>query len=179
MRLTLLQQIQAALFAIIIAGLSQLTIPLGLVPLTGQTFAIGLAVTFLGTRTGTMAILIYLLLGLIGLPVFAGFSSGIGVLFGPTGGYLVGFIFNGLVTGSLLSFKSNNYWWAIIANIAGALATLAFGTVWLKWSTGMDWSAAFSGGFVLFILPGIIKAVAAAVLGIFLRNRLAHKLALR
>lgn len=179
MRLTLRQQIQAALFAIIIAGLSQLTIPLGLVPLTGQTFAIGLAVTFLGTRTGTMAILIYLLLGLIGLPVFAGFSSGIGVLFGPTGGYLVGFIFNGLVTGSLLSFKSNNYRWAIIANIVGALATLAFGTVWLKWSTGMDWSAAFSGGFVLFILPGIIKAVAAAVLGIFLRNRLAHKLALR
>ena len=56
-------------FAIIIAGLSQLTIPLGLIPLTGQTFAVGLAVTFLGMRTGTMSILIYLLLGLIGLPV--------------------------------------------------------------------------------------------------------------
>ncbi|OTN75267.1 hypothetical protein A5886_000337 [Enterococcus sp. 8G7_MSG3316] len=178
MKLTLREQIQAALFAIIIAGLSQLTIPLGLIPLTGQTFAVGLAVTFLGMRTGTMAIIIYLLLGLIGLPVFAGFTSGIGILLGPTGGYLVGFIFNGLLTGAMMSYKPTNYWWGIIANIAGALATLAFGTLWLKWSAGMTWSAAFNGGFVLFILPGIIKAVAAAVLGIFLRKRLGRRLAL-
>ena len=98
MKIPLREQIYAAFFAIIIAGLSQLTIPLGLIPLTGQTFAVGLAVTFLGMRTGTMSILIYLLLGLIGLPVFAGGASGIGVLFGPTGGYLIGFTFNGLLT---------------------------------------------------------------------------------
>ncbi|WP_430610834.1 biotin transporter BioY [Enterococcus sp. DIV0876] len=179
MKLSLREQIQAAFFAIIIAGLSQLTIPLGLIPLTGQTFAIGLAVTFLGTRTGTMSIMIYLLLGLIGLPVFAGFTSGIGILLGPTGGYLVGFLFNGLLTGTMLSYRPDAYWWGIIANIAGAFATLAFGTLWLKWSTGMTWLAAFNGGFVLFILPGIIKAVAAAILGIFLRKRLGGKLALK
>lgn len=179
MKLSLREQIHAALFAIIIAGLSQLTIPVGLIPLTGQTFAIGLAVTFLGTRTGTMAIIIYLLLGLIGLPVFAGFSSGIGVLLGPTGGYLVGFLFNGLLTGLVVEKTAFRYTGAVIGNIVGALATLLFGTLWLKWSTGMAWPAAFNGGFVLFIIPGIIKAVAAAYLGIFLRNRLAQPLALR
>jgi len=160
MKLSLREQIHAALFAIIIAGLSQLTIPLGLIPLTGQTFAIGLAVTFLGTRTGTMAIIIYLLLG-------------------STGGYLVGFLFNGLLTGLIVEKTAFRYTGAVIGNIVGALATLLFGTLWLKWSTGMAWPAAFNGGFVLFIIPGIIKAVAAAYLGIFLRNRLAQPLALR
>ena len=75
MKLPLREQIYAAFLPSLFAGLSQLTIPLGLIPLTGQTFAVGLAVTFLGMRTGTMSILIYLLLGLIGLPVFAGRSK--------------------------------------------------------------------------------------------------------
>ena len=95
----------------IIAVLSQFTIPLGIVPLTGQTFAIGLTATVLGKRTGTYAILIYFLLGLIGLPVYAGMSSGFGVLFGPTGGYLIGFIFNGLLTGYILEKTTVYYSW--------------------------------------------------------------------
>ena len=113
------------------------------------------------------------------MPVFAGFSSGIGVLLGPTGGYLVGFLFNGLLTGLVVEKTAFRYTGAVIGNIVGALATLLFGTLWLKWSTDMAWPAAFNGGFVLFIIPGIIKAVAAAYLGIFLRNRLAQRLALR
>ena len=149
--------ILAAEFAVIIAVLSQFTIPLGIVPLTGQTFAIGLTATVLGKRTGTYAILIYFLLGLIGLPVYAGMSSGFGVLFGPTGGYLIGFIFN--------------YTWAIIANIAGALVTLVFGMIWLKYSANLPWPNAFAGGFAPFIIPGIIKAVAAAYVGILIRQR--------
>ena len=148
--------ILAAEFAVIIAVLSQFTIPLGIVPLTGQTFAIGLTATVLGKRTGTYAILIYFLLGLIGLPVYAGMSSGFGVLFGPTGGYLIGFIFNGLLTGYILEKTTFNYTWAIIANIAGALVTLVFG---------------IAGGFAPFIIPGIIKAVAAAYVGILIRQR--------
>lgn len=172
MKLSLREQILAAFFAAIIAILSQLTIPIGLIPLTGQTFAIGLAVTFLGMQAGTLSILIYLLLGLIGLPVFAGGASGLGVLFGPTGGFLIGFIFNGLVTGGILEKTKFNYLWAIIANIVGALVTLAFGTAWLQISTELSWSAAFQSGFLPFILPGIIKALAAAYLGIFIRQRI-------
>lgn len=163
--------ILAAEFAVIIAVLSQFTIPLGIVPLTGQTFAIGLTATVLGKRTGTYAILIYFLLGLIGLPVYAGMSSGFGVLFGPTGGYLIGFIFNGLLTGYILEKTTFNYTWAIIANIAGSLVTLVFGMIWLKYSANLPWPNAFAGGFAPFIIPGIIKAVAAAYVGILIRQR--------
>ena len=142
--------ILAAEFAVIIAVLSQFTIPLGIVPLTGQTFAIGLTATVLGKRTGTYAILIY---------------------FGPTGGYLIGFIFNGLLTGYILEKTTFNYTWAIIANIAGALVTLVFGMIWLKYSANLPWPNAFAGGFAPFIIPGIIKAVAAAYVGILIRQR--------
>lgn len=169
---SLRSMILAAEFAAIIAVLSQFTIPFGLIPLTGQTLAIGLSVTILGRKTGTYAILIYLLLGLIGLPVFAGMSGGVAVLFGPTGGYLVGFIINGLVTGDILARTSFTYKWAVIANLIGAVLTLLFGTIWLKLSGQLDWIGAFQGGFVPFIIPGAIKAVAAAYLGILLRERL-------
>lgn len=172
MNQSLRSTILAAEFAAIIAVLSQMTIPFGLIPLTGQTLAVGLSVTILGRKTGTYAILIYLLLGLIGLPVFAGMSSGVSVLFGPTGGYLVGFIINGFITGDILERTSFTYKWAIIANLIGAAFTLLFGTVWLKLSGQMDWAGAFQGGFLPFILPGAIKAIAAAYLGIVLRQRL-------
>lgn len=169
---SLRSMILAAEFAAIIAILSQLTIPLGIIPLTGQTLAVGLAATILGRKTGTNAILIYLLLGLIGLPVFAGMSSGFSVLFGPTGGYLIGFIVNGLVTGGILERAGFTYKWALFANLIGAVLTLLFGTIWLKLSGSMSWSGAFQGGFLPFLAPGAIKAIAAAYLGILLRQRL-------
>lgn len=166
------QLIINAQFAIIIAIIAQFTLPFGLVPLTGQTFAIGIVATILSPLNSVIAILIYLLMGIIGLPVFAGFSSGIAILFGPTGGYLVGFIFNGLVTGYLLQKTKHTTFWAIIANCAGALVTLLFGMAWLKVTANLTWSAALSGGLVAFIIPGIIKAVAAAMVGLLIRNAL-------
>jgi len=171
MKSSLRSLILAAEFAAVIAVLSQLTIPIGIIPLTGQTFAIGLTVTILGRKTGTYAIIVYLLLGLIGLPVFAGMKGGFGVLFGPTGGYLVGFVLNGLLTGYILEKTTFNYTWGNIANLAGAIVTLIFGTVWLKFSGDLNWAAAFTSGFTPFILPGIIKAVAAAYCGILIRKR--------
>ncbi|MGC6769850.1 biotin transporter BioY [Enterococcus sp. LJL128] len=172
MNYSLRSTILAAEFAAIIAVFSQLTIPFGIIPLTGQTLAVGLAVTVLGRKTGTFAILIYLLLGLIGLPVFSGMSGGIGVLFGPTGGYLIGFIVNGLVTGYILERTSFTYSWAIIGNIVGAMLTLVFGTIWLKIYGGSGWIGAFQGAFLPFIIPGLIKAILAGYLGILVRNRL-------
>ena len=176
MKITLREQIIAALFAALIGILSQFTITLGLIPFTLQTFIIGLTVTMLGKRTGTWAIIIYLLLGLVGLPVFAGGKAGIGVLFGPTGGFLIGFIFNSLLTGLIIEKTKATYLWAIIANIAGAAVTLLFGAAWLKFGTGMTFIDALNAGVTPFILPGIIKAVAAAILGIFAINRIPDRL---
>ena len=120
-----------------------------------------------------IAVCIYLLMGLIGVPVFAGFSAGISALLGPTGGFLIGFIFNALATGWILEKTKFNLPWGILANLAGALITLLFGTIWLKYGTGLDWQAAFTGGFIPFIIPGILKALLAAFYGIAIRRRLA------
>lgn len=79
-----------ALFAAMIGILAQITIPLPLVPITGQTLAIGLAATILGARYGTYSVILYIINGAAGVPVFAEFSAGISRLVGPTGGYLLG-----------------------------------------------------------------------------------------
>src|SRR5690625_5950727 len=82
-----------ALFAAIISVLAQVVIPLPFgVPITGQTLAIGLAATILGSRLGTISTLLYLMIGAVGMPVFAQFTGGLGILIGPTGGFLVGFV---------------------------------------------------------------------------------------
>ncbi len=176
MKSNLSELILAAMFAAVIAILSQFTIPLGAIPLTLQTFAVGLTVTLLGKKVGTLAVGIYLLLGLIGLPVFAGGSAGFAVLFGPTGGFLVGFVFNALVTGWLLERKLLQFAWAMIANIIGAAITLLFGTVWLKLSGNLAWQNALLAGCLPFIIPGIIKACAAGYLGTLISKRLPKKL---
>ncbi|KAF1293438.1 biotin transporter BioY [Candidatus Enterococcus leclercqii] len=177
MRISLREQILAAVFAAIIGILSQfvITLPITVVPFTLQTFIIGLTVTILGMRTGTWAIVIYLLLGLIGIPVYAGGASGIGALLGPTGGFLIGFIFNGLVTGGILAKTKLNFLWSIIANLAGAAVVLLFGAAWMHFGTGMTFSAALNAAVIPFILPGILKAVAAAVIGVLIVGRLPQR----
>ncbi|MFC4714128.1 biotin transporter BioY [Planococcus dechangensis] len=164
--------IVTALFAAIIGVLAQVTIPLPLVPITGQTLAIGLAATILGARYGTMSILVYLGIGAVGIPVFAQMSGGLGSLFGPTGGYLFGFIPTAFIIGYYLEKTSFTVMNAIIANIIGMFVALIFGTVWLKVFAELTWTGAFVGGFLPFLLVGVIKAVLAAWIGISVRNRL-------
>ena len=84
------------LFAVVIAICSWISIPT-VVPFTLQTFAVFLAVAVLGGKRGTLAVIVYVLLGAVGLPVFSGFKGGIGVLLNTTGGYIIGFVFSALV----------------------------------------------------------------------------------
>ena len=85
-----------ALFAVLMAVCSWISIP-AVVPFTLQTFGVFVAVSVLGGKRGTLAVVLYLLMGIVGLPVFAGFSGGLGVLLGSTGGYIIGFVFTALV----------------------------------------------------------------------------------
>ncbi|QCR32754.1 biotin transporter BioY [Lysinibacillus sp. SGAir0095] len=158
--------------AAIIAVLAQMTIPLPLIPITGQTLAIGLIVTILGKKNGTLAVLLYILLGAIGLPVFSGFSGGLAVIVGPTGGYIIGFLVQAYLMGLYMDKFGVNYTHSIIANLIGMVITLTFGTTWLKIVGDLSWTAAFMGGVYPFIIVGIIKAVAAAWIGVIVRNRL-------
>lgn len=164
--------IVTALFAAIIGIMAQITIPLPLVPITGQTLAIGLAATILGKKYGTLSVIVYIMLGIAGLPVFSGMSSGLGVVFGPTGGYIIGFLPAAFFIGWILERFGFTVTTAIIANIIGMIITLSFGSVWLKFVAELSWMAAITGGVTPFIIVGIIKAVLAAIVGILVRNRL-------
>lgn len=164
--------ILCAFGAAIIAVLAQITIPIPLVPITGQTLGIGLIVTILGKKYGTIAVLLYVLLGAVGLPVYANFSGGLSILVGPTGGYIVGFIAQAIIMGIYLEKFGYTFVHALISNLIGMIVTLAFGTVWLKIAASLTWQGAFLAGTVPFIIVGIIKAVIAAWIGILVRNRL-------
>ncbi|MEH7178489.1 biotin transporter BioY [Neobacillus vireti] len=164
--------ITSALFAAIIGILAQVTIPLPLVPITGQTLAVGLAATILGSRYGTLSVIFYGLIGAIGIPVFSGMSGGLGVIIGPTGGFIIGFIPAAFLTGLYLEKTSFTVINAMIANTIGMLVTLSFGTVWLKLAIDTTWAGAFAAGFFPFIIVGLIKAFLASWIGITVYKRL-------
>lgn len=162
----------SAIFAAIMAVLSQLTIPLPLIPITGQTLAVGLTATILGSRYGTLAIFIYVLLGAIGLPVFTEASGGPQVLFGKTGGYIFGFILTVYATGLILEKAGFTLKNAIIANIVGMVITLICGSIQLKFVLDIPWDKAVAFGATPFVVVGVVKAVLASIIGIKVRERL-------
>ncbi|KQL40035.1 biotin synthase [Bacillus sp. FJAT-25509] len=167
--------INSALFAAIIGILSQVSIPLPFspVPITGQTLAIGLAATILGKKYGTISLLLYLALGAIGIPVFAGGAAGFGVLVGSTGGYLIGFIPTIFIIAYYIEKTKFTVLNAMIANIIGMFVTLIFGTVWLKIAASLSWHDAMAFGFYPFIILGLVKAYVASALGVIIGKRLA------
>lgn len=171
-QLKLRTMIITALFAAIIGVMAQLFIPLPLVPITGQTLAIGLAATILGAKYGTYSVLLYLVIGAAGVPVFAEFQAGISRLVGPTGGFLVGFVPTVFVMGWMMEKLGFTFRVALWANLIGMFITLSFGTYWLKISADLSWTAALASGFTPFLIGGVIKAFLAAWIGIMVRKRL-------
>ncbi|MFC4386978.1 biotin transporter BioY [Gracilibacillus marinus] len=164
--------ILASIFAAITAILAQVQFQAFMIPFSGQTLAVGLAATILGSRLGTLSMICYMLLGLIGAPVFAGFSSGLQAIIGPSGGYIIGFIATAFVTGLILEKTAFTFKMAVVANIVGMIVTLVFGTIQLKYVAELPWSLAIANGVTPFIIVGIIKALLASWLGIVVRHRL-------
>lgn len=172
MHKNLRMMVLAALFAALTAVLAQVTIPLPLVPITGQTISIGLIAIILGGRWGAVAVVIYLLMGLVGLPVFAQAKGGAAVLFGPTGGYLIGFIFKVYVLGKLLERIGYRFWTVLIAINITTLLTMFIGMAWLKFAADLSWGQAFMTGYVSFIGVELIKSIIIAYVGLTVRRRL-------
>ncbi|KML35168.1 biotin transporter BioY [Rossellomorea sp. H39__3] len=164
--------IQCGVFAAITGIFAQIEIPLPLVPISGQTLAVGLTATILGSRYGAFALVGYTAIGAAGLPVFAGMSGGAHVLVGPTGGYIVGFIAAAYVTGLILEKTSFTLPMAMMANLVGMVVTLILGTIQLKFVADLGWSQAMAAGVYPFLVGGVIKAALASWLGIVVRNRL-------
>ena len=118
-----------AMFAVLIVVCSWISIP-SVVPFTMQTFAVYLTLNYLGAKRGTVSIFIYLCLGLIGVPVFANFNSGIGALFGVTGGYMLGWLLSGLVMWLSEKLLGTKIWAQAISMLAGLIVCYIAGTAW-------------------------------------------------
>jgi len=155
--------VYAALFTALTAAAAWVAIPLPYVPITLQTFFVILAGAVLGTYFGLLSMVAYLLLGFIGLPVFARGQSGLGVLAGPTGGYLVGFVICALVTGLIVGArKKPGMIWYGLAMAAGTLAIYACGTVQLSVILHMPLDKALLIGTLPFVPGDILKIVIAS-----------------
>lgn len=163
-----LDMIYIAIFAVLITICSWISIPT-VVPFTLQTFAIFLSVGVLGGKRGTLAVLVYILLGLIGIPVFAGFSGGIGVLAGNTGGYIMGFLLSAFVMWVMEKIFGRKLWVLALSMIIGLFVCYAFGTAWFMIvytrNTGAVGLVSVLGWCVFpFLIPDFIKIALAFIL---------------
>ena len=156
--------ILCALFVALIAICSWISVP-SAVPFTLQTFAVFLTAGLLGTKRSIITIVCYILIGSIGVPVFANFQAGFGVVTGPLGGYIIGFIFTALITGKFGSKTIP----AAVGMVLGLIACYAFGTVWFTYIytgalTGAGLVSSLSMCVIPFIIPDIIKITLAVIL---------------
>lgn len=170
---------RAALFAALIAICSWISIPTA-VPFTLQTFAVFLALGVLGGKLGTLSVAVYLLLGAVGLPVFAGFQGGLGALLGTTGGYLAGFLLTALTVWGAERRLGKSAPVFLVSCLLGLALCYLFGSVWFAAvyaaASGPVGLAAVLGWCVFpFVLPDLAKLA----LAITLSRRLAAALARR
>ncbi len=166
-----------AVFTVIIAICSWISIPT-LVPFTLQTFAVFLSVAILGGKRGTLSIIIYVLLGAIGVPVFAGFSGGFGIILNTTGGYIIGFILSALIMWLMETMFGRKLPVQALSMVLGLLACYAVGTVWFMFvymrQTGAIGLTTVLGWCVIpFLIPDAIKIALALTLSNTLRKPLA------
>lgn len=144
-----------ALFTALIAASAWIAVP---VPQTGisftlQTFAVLLAASLGGWKTGTAAVLCYIAIGAIGAPVFSGFRGGVGVIAGVTGGYIVGFVLTALVVGLSRRFFGMKILPLAVSMTLGVLICYAFGTAWFSAISGGE--TTFFAALSLCVLPYI------------------------
>lgn len=154
-----------AVFAVLMAICSWISIPTA-VPFTLQTFAVFLAVGVLGGKRGSLAVLVYILLGVIGIPVFSGFVGGIGALLNNTGGYIIGFMLSALLMWAMEKLFGKKTWVLALSMVLGLIVCYAFGTAWFMFvyarNAGAVGLTTVLGWCVIpFVIPDLIKIVLA------------------
>lgn len=161
----------AALFSALTAVLSQIYILIGTIPINLALLSIFLSGAILGWKLGAVSQLVYVLLGLVGVPVFAGFSGGFGIVIGPTGGYIVGYIIAALLTGIIAEkIRGNRYIVLTIAMLVGLSACYVLGTAWFMYVTATSLKSAISACVAPFILWDLLKIVFAVMLSVRLKK---------
>lgn len=159
---------------VVIAVCSWITVPFA-VPFTLQTFGVFLALRALGGRNGCISVGAYILLGAVGVPVYSGFTGGIGHLIGPTGGYIFGFLAAGVVYAALEKAFPGRVFPTFAKMCAGLAACYALGAAWFAVSYGSDPSmglrAALTYGVLPYVVPDLIKLALAELIARKLKSR--------
>lgn len=161
-----------ALFSALMCIFGPMSVPIGPIPVSLTNLVIYVSVYILGTRGATISFLIYLLLGTVGLPVFSGYSGGIGKLVGPTGGYLVGFIFIAVIGGLFMEKSRANIYITSLGFVLSTAIVYLLGTAWFVYQAHVDWAYALGVCVYPFIPFDLGKIVIAAVLGKAVRTAL-------
>lgn len=168
-----------AMFSVVMAVCAWISIPAA-VPFTLQTFGVFLAVGVLGGKRGTLAVVLYLLLGAVGVPVFAGFNGGLGYMLGSTGGYIVGFTLSALTMWGFEAALGKKTWVLALSMVLGLLVCYAFGTGWFMVVYGKNTGpiglmTALGWCVIPYIVPDLVKIA----LALLLHRRLASAIRLR
>ncbi len=162
------------MFIALMAICSWISVPM-VVPFTMQTFAVFAMVLMLGTKRAFITVLTYILLGLLGVPVYSNFGAGAGVLFGNTGGYMIGFLFLVPVTGMLIDKFGKKLWIKTVAMLLGLLVCYGFGTVWFIYIYGRaNGEIGFVAALTMCVLPYVVPDLVKIALAIVLERRLAR-----
>ena len=165
-----------ALMTAVLCVISPFTIPLPFspIPLSLATFGIYLSCFILGMKKGLVSCILYLLIGIAGIPVFSSFGSGIGKVLGPTGGYLIGYLFLTALGGFFAEHFRNQLFLQLAGLILGTAVCYAFGTIWLAVQMHLTFSAALTIGVIPYLPGDAAKILAALFLGRRLQKTLAN-----
>lgn len=155
-KLTISDITAIALMIAVTALCSWITIPFS-IPFTMQTFAVFFSLEYFGGKKGTLGILLYILLGIVGLPVFSGFAGGIGYLLGPTGGYIFGFAVSGIVFCIFEKIGAKKRALRLAFKLVCLAVCYLSGTLWFVHVTGTKFGAALAVCVLPFVVPDVIK----------------------
>lgn len=160
---------QIAMCTALMAICSWISFPIGAVPITLQTMAVCIATAMLGFKKGILSVLLYIALGAIGVPVFSNFGSGVTKLLGPTGGYIIGFIFTAVIVGIFVEKLGRKIWVLAVSMVIGILVCYAFGTAWFivvytNRGTEMPLAQALSLCVTPFLIPDAVKIIIATII---------------
>ena len=171
-KLTTYQMAVTALMAAAMCVLGPLTVPIGAIPISLANFVICLTAWLLGPRFGTLSVAVYLLIGLVGVPVFSGYGAGIAKLAGPTGGYLVGYLLLAFIGGLFIEKSKGQPVVSGIGLVLGDAACYVLGTAWFVFQMQCELGYALTVCVYPFIALDLAKIVVSCVVGALLRKRL-------
>lgn len=174
-----MDMVYISIFSVLIVICAWVSIPMT-VPFTMQTFGVFCALGVLGGMKGTISVAVYILLGVVGIPVFSNFKGGVGALFGATGGYILGFILMCLIYWVITKVLGDKTWVKVVSMTLGLIVCYAFGTAWFMYLYAKTHSPiGIMSTLGLCVFPFVIPDFIKMGLAIYLSNILKKHIKLK